>query len=65
MLPDEWVTQTGADFDVDSVYGICYEFYKSKGKYISNDEINQKKEQILKDYIEFLKKGKVTLDIKT
>lgn len=24
MLPDEWVTQTGSDFDVDSVYGICH-----------------------------------------
>ena len=30
MLPDEWVTQTGADFDVDSVYGICHELYVDK-----------------------------------
>lgn len=28
MVPDEWVTQTGSDFDVDSVYGICYEMFK-------------------------------------
>lgn len=28
MVPDEWVTQTGSDFDVDSVYGICYKMYK-------------------------------------
>lgn len=34
MLPDEWVQQTGADFDVDSVYGICYEFFKAHGKYV-------------------------------
>ena len=27
VVPDEWVTQTGSDFDVDSVYGICYEMY--------------------------------------
>lgn len=33
MLPDEWVTQTGADFDVDSVYAICYEMYETKNKY--------------------------------
>lgn len=30
MLPDEWVTQTGADFDVDSVYAVCHELYKDK-----------------------------------
>lgn len=28
VVPDEWVTQTGSDFDVDSVYGISYEIYK-------------------------------------
>lgn len=27
IVPDEWVAQTGSDFDVDSVYGICYEMY--------------------------------------
>lgn len=30
MLPDEWVTQTGSDFDVDSVYGISYKMYKDQ-----------------------------------
>ena len=28
MTPDDWVTQTGADFDADSIYGICFEMYK-------------------------------------
>lgn len=32
MLPDEWVTQTGSDFDVDSVYAICHEVYAVKNK---------------------------------
>ena len=32
MLPDEWVTQTGADFDVDSVYAICHEIYAVRDK---------------------------------
>lgn len=27
VLPEAWVAQTGADFDVDSVYGISYETY--------------------------------------
>lgn len=32
MLPDEWVTQTGSDFDVDSVYSICHSFKVVKDK---------------------------------
>ena len=24
VLPDDWVAQTGSDFDIDSVYGIQY-----------------------------------------
>lgn len=27
VVPDEWVSQTGSDFDIDSVYGIYYEMY--------------------------------------
>jgi len=30
VVPDEWVIQSGADFDVDSIYGICYEMYRDK-----------------------------------
>lgn len=30
VVPDEWVTQTGSDFDIDSVYGIAYETYLGK-----------------------------------
>lgn len=29
VVPDAWVTQTGSDFDVDSIYGICWEMYKT------------------------------------
>lgn len=32
VVPDEWVTQTGSDFDVDSVYGISWEIYATKDK---------------------------------
>lgn len=32
VVADEWVTQTGSDFDVDSVYGICWEMYAVKDK---------------------------------
>lgn len=30
VVADEWVTQTGSDFDVDSVYGITYKFKRNK-----------------------------------
>ena len=32
VVPDAWVTQTGSDFDVDSVYGISWELYRKKDK---------------------------------
>lgn len=32
IVPDDWVTQTGSDFDVDSIYGIAYEIYQKKDK---------------------------------
>lgn len=47
VVPDEWVTQTGSDFDVDSIYGIAYETYIGKDgrihaiEYLAdNDEIS-------------------------
>ena len=30
VVPDDWVSQTGSDFDIDSVYGINYETYKDR-----------------------------------
>lgn len=30
VVPDEWVSQTGSDFDVDSIYGISFETYLGK-----------------------------------
>lgn len=30
VVPDEWVAQTGSDFDIDSVYGIQPNTYKDK-----------------------------------
>lgn len=30
VVPDDWVSQTGSDFDIDSVYGIQYESYTTK-----------------------------------
>lgn len=30
VVSDAWVTQTGSDFDIDTVYGISFEFYEDK-----------------------------------
>ena len=30
VVPDDWVAQTGSDFDIDSVYGIQYSSYVDK-----------------------------------
>ncbi len=32
VVPDEWVIQTGSDFDVDSIYGISWEMYSTTNK---------------------------------
>lgn len=45
MVPDEWVTQTGSDFDVDSVYGISYEIYKDKKGNIKKVKFDDSLEQ--------------------
>ena len=34
VVPDEWVTQTGSDFDIDSVYGMSKRFFKVGDKFI-------------------------------
>lgn len=47
IVPDDWVSQTGSDFDVDSVYALNYETYKTntgevkKIEYKTADERNK------------------------
>lgn len=58
IVPDEWVTQTGSDFDVDSIYGICHNFYydNASGKFIKNKEVDETNELSLKNgYINKMK----------
>ena len=44
VVPDEWVLQTGADFDIDSIYGIYHTAYFDKNgkphkvKYIEGED---------------------------
>ena len=46
VVPNDWVSQTGSDFDIDSVYAINFETYKDRNgavhkvKYIDKANIN-------------------------
>lgn len=64
VVPDEFVTQTGSDFDIDSVYGIYHEFYVSNGKlhkveYNSNNDLNS----IKKRYINYINRLNLKSDL--
>lgn len=54
ILPDEWVAQSGSDFDIDSVYGMQAETYiKADGEVMSIDLKNVLDEQ---DYVAYLRR---------
>lgn len=59
VVPDEWVTQTGSDFDVDSVYGISWELYTKKDKHgrITLHKVEYEKDKIdtKQMYLEYIK----------
>lgn len=67
IVPDEWVAQTGSDFDVDSVYGICYEMYRDpntgylyKIKY--NDGVTEEDINYRYKIYKSIKDSKITLE---
>lgn len=58
VVPDDWVSQTGSDFDIDSVYGIHFTTeLDENGKLIKA----RPKEVDAKDYLRFIKRklGKI------
>lgn len=42
VVPDDWVSQTGSDFDIDSVYGIQYNTYINKHGNIRKQDYSEK-----------------------
>lgn len=66
VVPDDWVLQTGADFDIDSIYGIYYAAYFDKeGKphkveYIDGND----QESIDKRYYNYIRRTLDREDIK-
>lgn len=57
VVPNEWVTQTGSDFDVDSVYAVTKEFYydEKNDKYVEiggkNDDYKPTDKQRYINYV--------------
>ena len=58
MTPDEWVTQTGADFDIDSIYGVCPHFGVTKDGKLFKIKIDtsNKEDDIRRRYIAYVRR---------
>ena len=52
IVPDEWVAQTGSDFDVDSIYGIQYETIRTRSGQIK--KVQYKESFEVYDWIDYL-----------
>uniref|UniRef100_A0AAU8MHQ1 Nuclear pore complex-like protein n=1 Tax=Geladintestivirus 5 TaxID=3233137 RepID=A0AAU8MHQ1_9CAUD len=56
VVPDDWVSQTGSDFDIDSVYGINYSTYIDENGIIQKKEYHKKATNT--DWLRYLTKKK-------
>lgn len=54
VVPDDWVSQTGSDFDIDSVYGIQYSSYIDKHGNIRKQSYSEKLD--IYDYANYVNK---------
>ena len=56
IVPDDWVAQTGSDFDIDSVYGITYSTYIDENGIVQKKKYH--KEATNTDWLRYLTKKK-------
>lgn len=54
IVPDDWVTQTGSDFDVDSVYAIQYESYKTRSGELKKINYNSSNSKSFTSYYDYI-----------
>lgn len=54
VVPDDWVSQTGSDFDIDSVYGIQFETYKTKSGEINSVKYKKAKDRTKYDWFNYI-----------
>ena len=55
VVPNDWVSQTGSDFDIDSVYGIQYESRLDRNKHIQ--KIDYVENPDVFDYFDYVNRG--------
>ena len=54
VVPDDWVSQTGSDFDIDSVYGIQFNTYFDSDGKIHRIVYDENKEPNYVDYYKYV-----------
>lgn len=59
VVPNDWVSQTGSDFDIDSVYAIQFGSYEDSFGEIH--KIEYKNDRNIRDWYRYLKQNKVSL----
>ena len=57
IVPDDWVSQTGADFDIDSVYGIQFNTFVDKQGKIRKYEYKESKDLTKFDWFRYINKS--------
>lgn len=55
VVPNDWVSQTGSDFDIDSVYGIQYESRLDRNKHIQKIDYIENPDVF--DYFDYVNRG--------
>lgn len=57
VVPDDWVLQTGADFDIDSIYGIYHNsYFDREGKIHKVEYKDDSNSTVEERYIEYIKR---------
>lgn len=55
VVPNDWVSQTGSDFDIDSIYGIQYETRLDRNKHIQKIDYIENPDVF--DYFDYVNRG--------
>lgn len=55
IVPNDWVSQTGSDFDIDSVYAITAETYKTSDGQIKKIEYKNSEDLTIYDWFSYIR----------
>lgn len=65
IVPDDWVSQTGSDFDIDSVYTITHEHFTTKSGEVKKYEYKKSNKRDIYDWFKYLQSAKVDTNYNT